>query len=250
MSLWIDHLVKPSPTNQPPTRREILRNDLAVGLTVLFALFLAIGIRGQVERASKTVDLGIDLPQIAYPERWMVRQTDDRLFRAVNPGSPSTFDARIEVAARPVSPTETLERARAAWALQLAATLQGYRELAADNVTVLGEEPALMTTYAYIADPTRASGANGLPVVVQARDIQFFMGDQLIVVTTATDATEWETVQGEFQILYDSLGIKPVEANLTIANPTPTHTIPAPTEANTGGFQGSGQDEVPAEGGD
>ena len=200
--------------------------------------------------ASKTVDLGIDLPRIAYPDRWMVRQNDDRLFRALNPGSPSTFDARIEVAARPVSPTETLERARAAWALQLATTLQGYRELAADNVTVLGEEPALMTTYAYIADPTRASGANGLPVVVQARDIQFFMGNHLIVVTTAADATEWEATQGEFQILYDSLKLEPVATNQSIADPSSTNDIPAPTEASSGGFQGSRQDVVPGQGGD
>ena len=54
-------LVRPGKRSTVSQRvqREILRNDLAVGLTVLFALFLAIGVRGQVLRASKTVDLGI-----------------------------------------------------------------------------------------------------------------------------------------------------------------------------------------------
>jgi hypothetical protein len=47
----IDNLLttlrQPSITNQPPSSGEIRRNDIAVALVVLFALFLGWGLRNQ-----------------------------------------------------------------------------------------------------------------------------------------------------------------------------------------------------------
>ena len=41
MTIWMDRLIKPSPTNEPPASDAQFHNDLAVAVTVLFALFLA-----------------------------------------------------------------------------------------------------------------------------------------------------------------------------------------------------------------
>ena len=57
------------------------------------------------------------------------------------------------------------------------------------------DQPALVSTYAYIADPTRDVGANGLPVVVEAQDIMFLEGGQFLVATLAADASAWDDAQ-------------------------------------------------------
>ncbi len=67
MALWLQRFTKPSPTNAPPTQREILRNDLLVAGLVLFALFLGLGIRNQVYSASKSASLGEGMPKLEYP---------------------------------------------------------------------------------------------------------------------------------------------------------------------------------------
>ena len=70
---------------------ELRRNDLLVAGVVLFALFLAFGIRNQVLNASKSVRLGENLPRISYPDRWRVQNSDGALLHAINAGSPSTL---------------------------------------------------------------------------------------------------------------------------------------------------------------
>ena len=89
MATWIERLTKPSPTNEPPAKSELRRNDLLVAAIVLFALFLAFGIRNQVLNASESVRLGENLPRIAYPARWRVQNSDGALLHAINAGSPS-----------------------------------------------------------------------------------------------------------------------------------------------------------------
>ncbi|MBW7882973.1 MAG: hypothetical protein H3C34_10105 [Caldilineaceae bacterium] len=212
MALWLDRLVKPSPTNEPPTSRDIFRNDLYVALTVLFALILALGIRNQVYTASRSVTLEPAQLRLKYPERWQPRAREHVLFRATNPGSPSTFDALLEVSARPLRADETLERARFESGLQRASVLEDYRELEAESMLVLDGVPALVSTYAYIADPTRDSGANGLPVVVQAQDIMFVLQNQYYVVTLAADAVEWENELRDFSVIKESLNLRPPAA--------------------------------------
>ena len=60
MTMWVDRLIKPSPTREAPGPREQLRNDIAVTVTVLFALFLALGIRNLINlQAGPAWDLGV-----------------------------------------------------------------------------------------------------------------------------------------------------------------------------------------------
>ena len=76
------------------------RNDLLVAAIVLFALFLAFGIRNQVLNASESVRLGENLPRIEYPARWRVQNSEGALLHAVNAGSPSGFDTQLLVTNR------------------------------------------------------------------------------------------------------------------------------------------------------
>jgi hypothetical protein len=229
--MLLERLTKTSPTNEAPSASELRRNDLLVAGVVLFALFLAFGIRNQVIYASKSVRLGENLPRISYPDRWRVQNTDGTLLHAINAGSPSTFDTQMLVTSRSLRSDETLEDARADQGIKQATSLNGYRELLADRMTVQGGQPALVTTYAFVADPTLDMGAMGLPVVVEAQDIMFLQDGQLVVVTLAADANDWEDEQNEFSIITNSLRLQPVADNDSlIVTPTPA-SAPATTPA-------------------
>jgi len=213
MTIWMDRLIKPSPTNEPPAPDAQFRNDLAVAVTVLFALFLALGIRSQVYSASKFAALNQDALRIAYPERWVQRSAsetgpDDAGFRVVNLGSPSTYDSRIEVTSRPLSPDETLELARFERGLKLSGEVSGYRELEAAEMQVLNGLPAIVAVYGFVADPTRDAGATGLPVVVEGQDILFVQDGMLYMVSLHADAAEWEANARDFAIVTDSLRLQ------------------------------------------
>jgi hypothetical protein len=222
MSTWLERLTKPSPTNEPPAAGEMRRNDLLVAGVVLFALFLAFGIRNQVLNASQSVRLGEDLPRIAYPQRWREQGAEGALLRAVNAGSPSTYDSRVTVVGRPLRADELLEDARADRGIKLLSDLQGYRELSAERMTVYGDQPALVTNYAFIADPTRDLGAIGLPVVVEAQDIMFLHDGQFMVVTLEADAAEWDSEEPGFDIIRNSLRLQPIDEDADIISAPPT----------------------------
>lgn len=240
MTTWIERLTQPSPTNEAPTRGELRRNDLLVAALVLFALFLALGIRNQVLNASKTVRLGENLPRIAYPERWRTQTTEGTLLHVINPGSRSTFDTQMFVTGRPLRSDESLEDARADRGIKLAMSLPGYRELEAQRMTVFDGQPALVSTYAYIADPTLDAGATGLPVVVEAQDIMFLGGGQFLAVTLAADANTWEDEGRSFAIITNSLRLQPLPEEETTADLTPppatdeTIVTPAPGAGSFG----------------
>ncbi len=220
MTLWVDRVVKPSPTNEPPAPNEQRRNDIAVAVTVLFALFLALGIRNQVYSASKVATLDGNV-RIAYPERWVVRGADGSGFTAVSFGSPSTFDSRVEVSSRPLKTDEFLELARFDRGLKLASEVAGYRELEAEEMQVLNGAPAIVATYGFIADPTRDSGVTGLPVVVEAQDIMFVVGDRFYVVSLQADANDWADNARDFAVITNSLRLREARLSAPPAVPTP-----------------------------
>ena len=232
MTSWLQRLAAPSPTNEAPTRGELRRNDLLVAALVVFALFLAFGIRNQVLNASKTVRLGENLPRIAYPESWRPQTTEGTLLHVTAPGSPSTFDTQMMVVGRPLRTDESLEDARADRGIKLATSLPSYRELEAERMVVLDNQPALVSTYAYIADPTRDAGATGLPVVVQAQDIMFLGGGQFLAVTLAADASHWDDEERAFAIITNSLRLRPLSEEEADALAPQMVTQPAVPEGN------------------
>jgi hypothetical protein len=222
-------LRRPSPTSPAPQPFQVQRDDLAVFAVVIFALLLGLGIRSQALNASRSFALGNTLPTLRYPAGWITAEPEGLRFQAINPASPSTFDAQLAIAVRDLRADETLDLARAAWGLRRSEEMTNYRELTAEPVTVDGQ-PGLLTTYAYVADPARSRGAVGLPVVVQGQDLLFFDDGKLVAVTVAADATEWAAEQDHFALVFDSLQVQPIETDVLA---TPTLAIEEATPAAT-----------------
>ena len=176
---------KTQPDNEPPAKSELRRNDLLVAAIVLFALFLAFGIRNQVLNASESVRLGENLPRISYPPRWQVYRktaTAPCCMRSM-PAAPAVLTRSCWLPAVCCAATKRWRMPAGDPGIKLASSLNSYRELASERMTVRGDQPALVTSYAYIADPTLDMGATGLPVVVEAQDIVFLQDGQLVIVT-------------------------------------------------------------------
>jgi len=214
MASLFSSISKPSITNQPPDVSERRRNDWVIVLWLILMLLLGIGLRSRALNASQTLTLGENLPRIAYPAGWSVTEAADLALQAKNLASASSFDSEIDVFTRALKADETLALARSGWGIRRSGNLNQYRELDSENVTVRDDIPGLLTTYVYIADPSRDSGANGLPIVVEAQDLLFVQNNQLIVVTTAADADEWENEAHPFGLVHRSLDVQPVAFTL------------------------------------
>jgi hypothetical protein len=220
---------QPSITTEAPTAREIQRNDLALFVTVLLLLLAGWLVRMTVQDQAQTQVLAADLPTILYPSDWVTTgTTDDLLFAARNPASPSTLDSEIRVQALPVREGESLETLRVIMSLRRNQELDRYRELTAERVLVGGAEPGYLVSYAYVADPTSESGIAGLPVVAEGQDLLFGSGNQWLVISTVADAAEWEDARAPFDDLFKHLQVQPAVLQEEI--PQTTGATPAATE--------------------
>lgn len=207
MSTLIHALTKPSVTNDPPSAADLRITEIAVLVTLAFALFLGMGIRNNVLSNSRAVTLGEDLPEMRVPAGWISRQVEDTVYAARNPRNASIFDSAVQVAVRPMQEGDTPVTVRSGLSVQRSRNLARYRELGAQRVTV-GGAPGLLVTYAYVADPTRDQGAVAPPVVVQAQDLFFAAGDQMVIVTVAADAADWDEEESYFRVIFDSLNVE------------------------------------------
>lgn len=207
MSTWIASLTNPSVTNEPPSEQDLSRIDLAVIVTILFALFLGFGIRNNAMNASNTVELGEGLPSIEVPSNWITGRPEGMLFRARNPRSASVFNSQLTVMTRPLESGQDAVAARTSLGLKRTQELLRYRELEAEPVTVNGQ-PGILVTYAYVADPTREQGGIAPPVVVQAQDLIFVNGNNAVIITFAADAANWDREQASLDIIQNSLNIQ------------------------------------------
>jgi hypothetical protein len=212
MSAWFEALRRPSITNEPPTKAEQWRNDVLVILVAVVAVVLAWLIRNSVLNASQDFPLGGQLPVVEYPAGWIKQNEEGLLLQVVDPTSRSTFDARLQVFARDLKPDENLASIGTTWPLQRGSSLQFFRHLRTETRIGPDGQPMLLISYAYVADPTRASGGTGLPVVVRADDLVFVANDgaadRLIVVTGAADAAEWPDRVQTFQKIFEGLGMQ------------------------------------------
>lgn len=210
MTALLARLAKPSVTNEPPTREELLRTEIAVIVAVLFALFLGIGIRNNAINNQRTVRLGDGLPSIAVPAGWITGQPEGTLLYARSPRTRSLFNTELTVTTRELTGEATLATVRTGLALQRTQDLLRYRELEARSVTVNGQ-PGILVTYAYVADPTRDQGAIAPPVVVEAQDLLFTAGNSVVIVTVAADAALWDEESVYAGLIHRSLNVRQVQ---------------------------------------
>jgi hypothetical protein len=224
VATFFNRIFPPSVTNQPPTQAELRRNDIVVIVWFLFALLLGLGIRNRVLNASRIMALGENLPEISVPARWITGSDEDTVVYARNPRSPSTFDAQMSATVRDLNEGENLVLARTALGARRTQQYDRYRELFAEPVHVLDEVEGTLVTYAYVADPTRDSGAVAPPVVVQAQDLIFITDDKVVVVTTAADASEWEADQRDFDAIYNGLDLQFDDAEIEAVEIEPAET--------------------------
>lgn len=212
MSALLEALRTPSMTNEPPTAADQRRNDFNTIALLIVAILIGWLMRNNATNAVQEVSFAEGVAPIAVPANWITSRGDNTRLTAVDPASTSTFDARVEAFARPLRENETLEMLSVSWPLQRSQEKDRFRTLSAVAVSGPGNEPALLINYAYIADPTRESGALGLPVVVRGQDLLYLAGRegsrQLVVVTMAADATEWASEQPAFRRIYNQLGVE------------------------------------------
>ncbi len=213
LNSMLDSLRNPSITNQPPTPEEQRRNDQYTIAVLIIAILLGWIVRNGAVNAVDEYSFEGEVPSVVVPVGWITSDSEgERLFSAVDPAGASTFDSRIEVYARPLREGEDLSLINVSWPLQRSQELERFRTISSDVVSGPNGEDALLITYAYIADPTRESGALGLPVVVKGQDLIFIAGEEgaqeMVVVTTAADAAEWESAEEAFRTLFDHLDVQ------------------------------------------
>lgn len=207
-----------SRTGATPTQAEILRHDAVLFVSVVLLLAAGWGVRLLArQETTRSADLGLGLPPIVYPATWLptvntstatAGEAGAPLLQVRNAAAASTFNSLMRVEALPVLPDDSLAALRIRLGLRRAQELDRYRELAAEPVVVLGDQEALLTTYAFLADPTRDSGGNGVPVVVEAQDLLFRQDNQWLVVTMAADASAWASETVIFATVRKSLGLE------------------------------------------
>lgn len=253
MSKSPDHVRAAAPAGAPaspfaelPTAADWRRNDLALFATVLVLLLLGWAVARQTRANVQNVDPGVGLPRIAYPAGW-TRSSDDagQLFAARNPAGAGAYRATVSVATRPLLADDTLNAVRTDVAFLRSRTLDRYRELAAQAVTVQGGAPAVLTTWAALADPARDSGLSGLPVVVQGQDLIFKSGNQWVIATTTANAAHSESEAAAFALFFGGFDLQqpPLPAALPelpadAAAPALEPVAPAdPAPPAAGGFQ-------------
>lgn len=214
MSEIMSLLQSPSPTNPPPSAVEERRNLILVLCVVLLALAGGWGLKWSVQNATHTVRLGGGIPDVAYPASWVTVPADDVLWQAINPRSASTFKSRVQISSRVLNPDESLDSLSVSWLLQRNSTLEKFRNLATSSNVRVGDEPAVLFTYAYVDDPELALGDPGLPVVVEAQDLLWLGGkpgqQQLLVITVAADAALWDVEAPALRRILDKLGMQEV----------------------------------------
>lgn len=211
-SKWLEALRNPSITNEAPTAQEQRRNDWVMIAVIVVAILLGWGFRNNVRTAMRTYAFDNVIPAISIPSSWIRSQEDGLLLRAIDPSSASTFDASVEVFARPLREGEDLTQVNVSWPLRRSSELDRFRTLNSQVVTGPGGEPAILLTYAYIADPTRESGTLGMPVVVRGQDLLFTVEEDgrplLVAISTAADASEWEREASAFRAIHRRLGVE------------------------------------------
>jgi len=199
------------PTPARPVKRE--EPEWVVVAVVVVALLIGWMLKSLVE--SRTVTFSGPALSLNYPATWfreMNPDDGDVIFSAADLGFGSPYRSRVTV--RTIEALPRLagmddEAASAAavitaWTFQRSRDLDGYRVLSTES-TVLDGRRGVRIDYAYVSNPIASPYRKALPVVVEAVDYLFLVGDQTIVITTAADGTQFEQESQRFATILSSV---------------------------------------------
>jgi hypothetical protein len=190
---------------QRPAKWQARASNLIVWLTVLIILTGGWFLKDWMMTQYRLMALGENAPAIPYPVKWIPQQAPDLGLQVFDPDSQSAFPARQEVLVRPLLEGDIA----IAWPEQRQ-QLPEYHELGRTLVTLPDGRKALVLSYTY----TPAGDASS-QVTVRAEDVAFMINDgradQLVVMTLAADASEWDAVWPTFSRILEKMGVPVLE---------------------------------------
>ena len=201
---------------QPMDKWQARASDLLVWLLVFVLLLGGWFFRDGMLSQFRYLAVDENATAIPYPAQWRPQPSSQAMLQALDPDGESPFPAREVVAALDSSPEESA----ASWPQMRQRELEGYHEEQRESVTLRDGQQAMLLTYTYVADVDDEA----LPmVVVRAQDLVFIDDgqNQVVVVTLAADAREWDGVSPLFQRILQQMGV----AASAIAPPD-THSLP------------------------
>ena len=187
--------------------------EWVVVAVVVVALLIGWMLKGLVE--SRTVTFSGPALSLNYPATWfreMNPDDGDVIFSATDLGFGSPYRSRVTVRtfealpqlARMDDETSSAAAAVTAWTFQRSRDLDGYRVLGTESTELDGHR-GVRINYAYVSNPIASPYRKALPVVVEAWDYLFPVGDQTIVITTAADGTQFEQESQRFATILSSV---------------------------------------------
>ena len=193
-----------------PVKRE--EPEWVVVAVVVGALLIGWMLKSLVE--SRTVTFSGPALSVNYPATWfreMNPDDGDVILGVTDLGFGSLYRSRLTVRAIEALPqlARVDDEASAsatvtAWTFRRSQDLDGYRVLSTGSTELDGHR-GVRIDYAYVTDPIASPYRKGLPVVVEAVDYLFPVGDQTIVITTAADGAQFEQESQRFATILSSV---------------------------------------------
>ncbi|HMQ34639.1 MAG TPA: hypothetical protein PKD53_28140 [Chloroflexaceae bacterium] len=182
-----------------------------LGVALIAALCLLGGWLLMQRTVERTIAFQSELTplRLAYPAGWVeVPGAENILLNVADPATPSAFKSFISVENRPIDPAspptlQTLLDRRVEQRQQLT----GYHFLSDGEAEVAGVR-ALVSDYAYVAQPIDEARRAALPVVVQAREYILLTADQSYYVTMAAPEGQFAEASRQFDRVIASMQVQ------------------------------------------
>lgn len=172
----------------PPRAGDEQRSALVIVALAILAFLVALAVRSAAEGSVAPASVLDGRVSLAYPAAWITGAAGDGVLLSVaDPRSPTAFSASIVVRSRKLAQGQGLNDAAAAWLFSQSRALAQFTDLGS-SATTLDGRPAIRASYAYVAPAATGAGLATLPIVVRSTDTLTLVGDQVIIVSTASDA--------------------------------------------------------------
>lgn len=182
-----------------------------IGVAIIFALCLLSGflVMRSATLRSATFQDELSPLRFSYPATWQSADTlQDVTLSVADPTTPSAFKTRFSVEQRELDPNapptlQTLLDRR----VEQRQALLGYHFLD-EAETMVGGARAMVSEYAYVAQPIDGARRAVLPVVVQAREYIVVAGNQSYYFTLAAPEREFVAARRQLDRIIESVVVQ------------------------------------------